>query len=264
MQSKFIKTISNIFAIGYPLFSLLYLVWLLSTGKSIYWDGYNVFTGIMVFLIVVAFLPFLISLFISNLHTGWRLLISLLAFPLLCVSAFFWLDLPYYSQMREARFDNHKYLLTYHDSMYGGDAYEWYLFECSATGLSCKPTLLYTDEYGEFHNDTSAAYFIIDQHAHELHVVIDDDLLYTVSDPSRTYVPMGRGVQRENYSYHLSRYEDMVAGSIIYGLYECSAQYTCRKIPFAYSIPKEKAQSHKLSIEIDRETNDVHVLGQFE
>ncbi|HEX2996084.1 MAG TPA: hypothetical protein VHP14_14765 [Anaerolineales bacterium] len=265
MLSKSIKTSINVFVIGYPLFGLLYLVWLLSTGKSIYWDGYNLFTGIIVFLIVVTFLPFLVTLFISDLHTGWRLLISLLAFPLFCVSTFFWLDLPYYSQVREAQFDGHKYLLTHHNSIYGGDAYDWYLFECSSTGISCTPTLLYVDEYGEFHNDASVAYLIIDQRNHELHVVVDNDLLYTVGDPSRTYIPMSRSARRENYSYHLSRYEDQAADSIIYGLYECNAQYACRRIPFAYSISRESAaRMRRLSIEIDRETNDVHVLGQFE
>jgi len=262
--SKFIKKIANLFVIGYPGSSLLYLVWLLSTRKILYWDGYNIFNGILIFLIIAGFIPFSISLFVSDLQTGWRIFASLFTFPLLCCSALFWLDLPFYTQMNEIQFDRHKYLLAYHNSMYGEGAYDWYLFECASTGIFCKPTLLYSDEYGEFYNDASLTRLIIDAGANELHAVVDDDLLYTVGQPPRTYVLMLRNAQRGNYRYHLSHHQNLNTDSTIYNLYECDPQYTCTKIPFVYSVSREKtAAIDRFFVEIDETTKDVHILRQF-
>lgn len=71
--AKSIKVIGNFIAISYPLSSLLFLVWLLTTRKVMYWGGYNTLNVVIILLVLAGFLPFLISVFIANLHTGWRI-----------------------------------------------------------------------------------------------------------------------------------------------------------------------------------------------
>ena len=163
------------------------------------------------------------------------------------------------------QFDRHKYLLAYHNSIYDGDAYDWHLFECASTGMFCKATLMYTDEYGEFYNDASTASLIVDENAHELHVVVDADLLYTVGYPPRKYIPMLRSTQRGGYRYNLSQYEDSSTDSVIYNLYECNRQFACTRIPFVYSISSERAaEIRRLFVEIDEKTDEVRIFRQFE
>jgi len=260
---RLIRSIGNLFVIGYPLSSLLYFMWGLSMKRIVYWDGYNVLNGVIIFLIIAGFVPFSISLFVSDLQTGWRILASLFVFPLLCCSAFFWMDLPFYKQVNEMQFDRHKYLLTYHNSIYGEGAYDWYLFECARAGILCKATLLYSDEYGEFYNDSSLTSLVIDEDVNELHVVIDNDLLYTVGHPSREYIVMARSAQRGKYGYNLSQYKDPHTDSLIFNLYECDAQFKCARLPFVYSVPGQGvAASSRLFVEIDETTHDVHVIRQ--
>jgi hypothetical protein len=261
--SKHIKSFSNMFVIGYPAFALMYLLWMLGTRKYLYWDGYNCLNGLIVFFIVIAFLPFLIALFLSSLRTGWRLSASLLSFPLLCTLAAFALDLPFYKQVNETEFGGHKYLLAYHNSIYDEERYDWSLFECAHAGILCKPIPVYSDAYGEFYNETSVTDLIIDDREEELHVLVDDSLLYTVGQPPRQYIPMARSARRGNYTYNLARYEDSANQLVFYNLYECDARYNCTKLPFVYSIPAESAaEIGRFFVEADHNSNEIRVSSQ--
>ncbi len=241
----------------------MYLIWMLGTRRTFFWEGYNCLNGLVVFLIVASFLPFLISLFVSSLRAGWRLSASLLTFPLLCCLAFLALDLPFYKQMNETEFGRRTYLLVNHNSIYDEERYDWYLFECARAGIFCKPIPVYSDEYGEFYNETSVTDLIIDDRAEELHVVIDGTLLYTVGQPSRQYIPMARSVQRGEYTYNLSRYEDPADDLAVYNLYECDPEYSCSRIPFVYSIPRENASAMpRFFVEVDHNHNEIRVSSQ--
>jgi hypothetical protein len=261
--AKSIKVTGNFIAVSYPLSSLLFLVWLLTTRKVMYWDGYNTLNVVIILLVIAGFLPFLLSVFIADLHTGWRIIISLLAFPLLCSSALLWMDLPYYKQVAETQFNRHKYLLAYHHSIYGEGAYEWYVFECAPGGLPCKSRLFYTDDYGEFYNDASLARLIVDDHAEEMHVVIDDELFFTVGYPSRTYIRTSRSARLEDYSFNLSRYEETKSNSVIYHLYACDGQYACTLLPIVYSLSAgEGTAADRFFVEVEGATREVRVLRQ--
>lgn len=251
-----IKKIGNIIVIIYPIYCLLYSIWLLySTDEywDIYWDGYYLFISALTFLTIIGFFIFLLFLFLSDLRPAWRILSSLFSIPMICCVVSAWFILPSYTQVDKSRFEDHKYFFLY-DHFFLSDSYDWILLECPRFGIKCNKILLFQDEFGEYYGSSSDAKFVVDGNNQELHVIIGDDLLYTIGYPTREYLYFYKWENRiGDYTYHFHRSENN--GSVIYGLDECNSSFACSKIPFAYITSKN--DDGDFYINIDETTNSL-------
>lgn len=258
---KINKRIANMIVLGYPIFCLLYLIWLgiLYTNVfggapgDIYWDGFYLFTILIKLLTFIGFFLFLISLFNSSLHPAW-IASSIIAVPMALTIFWLWLLFPTNIQVDKAQFNNRTYFILYSRNFL--NYYNWILFECPPLQISCERISLYYDKYGRY-DKSSNARFIVDSIGQELHVVINHDVFYTIGSPTREYVRFLSETKLRDYTYHLSRYES--EGSVFYNLYKCNFHFTCVKMPFLYKISKEKDQDRQYHIQGDFFTNEIEV-----